>query len=125
MCIERAFTDAATGRRVVLALLGLLIVGVLALPTVAAAQSVDAAKAAGSVGERFDGYLGVVTPDAPASVRQMVEAVNADRRQRYADIAARTGATVAEVSLLAGQKLVANAAPGEYVMGTDRRWVRR
>ena len=46
----------------------------------------------GAVGERVDGYLGVVGSSAPADVAQLVEQINAERRAKYADIAGKQGA---------------------------------
>ena len=91
-----------------------------ALP--AAAQSLDQAKAAGQVGERIDGYVGVVDANAPGDVRAMVDQVNAERRAKYAEIAAERGTSVQAVAQIAGQKLIERAPRGEYVMGADGRW---
>jgi uncharacterized protein YdbL (DUF1318 family) len=91
-----------------------------ALP--AAAQSLDEAKAAGQVGERIDGYLGVVDADAPGDVRAMVDRVNAERKAKYAEIAAERGTSVQAVAQIAGEKLIARAASGEYVLGASGQW---
>jgi uncharacterized protein len=91
-----------------------------ALP--AAAQSLDQAKAAGQVGERIDGYVGVVDASTPGDVRAMVDQVNAERRQKYAEIAAERGTSVEAVAQIAGQKLIARAPGGQYVLGADGEW---
>ena len=91
-----------------------------ALP--AAAQSLDGAKAEGLVGERIDGYAGVVDANAPGAVRAMVDQVNAERRAKYAEIAAERGTSVEAVAQIAGQKLIERASPGEYVLGADGQW---
>lgn len=91
----------------------------------AVAASLDEAKAAGHVGERPDGYLGVVSSSAPADVRDLVERINAQRRQKYAEVAARTGAGVREVAIVAGQKLIGGTAAGNYYMNAQGQWVRR
>ena len=83
----------------------------------AQAGPLEDAKAAGLVGERVDGYLGVVGSSAPADVVQLVEQVNAERRAKYAEIAQKQGAPVAAVAQIAGTKLIERAGPGEYVMG--------
>jgi len=92
----------------------------LALP--AAAQSLDQAKAAGQVGEKVDGFVGVVAADAPAEVRAMVERINAERRARYAEIAQKQNAPLDAVAKIAGQKLIERAPAGQYVLGADGRW---
>jgi uncharacterized protein len=91
-----------------------------ALP--AAAQSLDEAKADGQVGERIDGYVGVVDASTPGDVRAMVDQVNAERRQKYAEIAAERGTSVEAVAQIAGQKLIARAPGGQYVLGADGQW---
>jgi uncharacterized protein len=87
-----------------------------------AAQSLDEAKAAGQVGERIDGYVGVVDASTPGDVRAMVDQVNAERREKYAEIAAERGTSVEAVAQIAGQKLIARAPGGQYVLGADGQW---
>jgi uncharacterized protein YdbL (DUF1318 family) len=91
-----------------------------ALP--AAAASLDAAKASGQVGERIDGYLGVVDANAPADVRALVDQINAERRTKYEQIAQKQGAPVAAVAQIAGKKLIERTPPGEYVLDAGGQW---
>jgi hypothetical protein len=91
----------------------------------AQAGALEDAKAAGLVGERVDGYLGVVGSSAPADVVQLVEQINAERRAKYADIASKQGAPVEAVAQIAGKKLIERAGPGEYVMGANGQWQRK
>jgi uncharacterized protein len=106
--------------KLVLRIGAVLLMLCVALP--AAAQSLDQAKAAGQVGERIDGYVGVVDANAPGNVRAMVDQINAERRARYAEIAAERGTSVQAVAQIAGQKLIERAPGGEYVLGADGRW---
>ncbi len=105
-------------------MLGFVAAAVVLAPA-AIAGPLDAPKAAGQIGERWDGYLGLVDANAPASVRQLVERTNREREARYAEIAARRGVATADVAAIAGEKLVNEAPPGQFVMGPDGRWVRR
>jgi uncharacterized protein len=98
----------------------LLMLCLAALP--ALAQSLDQAKAAGLVGERIDGYVGVVDANAPGDVRAMVDQVNAEREAKYAEIAAERGTSVQAVAQIAGQKLIERAPGGQYVLGADGQW---
>ena len=91
----------------------------------ALADPLDDAKAAGLVGERIDGYLGVVDSGAPADVKRLVEQINAERQAKYAEIAKQQGAPVQAVAQIAGEKLVQRAGGGEYVMGADGQWRRK
>jgi uncharacterized protein YdbL (DUF1318 family) len=98
----------------------------LTLATAAhAASELDTAKAAGQVGERPDGYVGLVAADAPETVKQLVSSVNQGRREKYTEIATRNSAPVEAVAARAGAKLIERAAPGEYVMDAEGRWVRK
>ena len=101
-----------------------LVVGGGAAPP-AAAGTLDQAKATGLVGERFDGYLGLVDANAPADVRALVEDINAQRRARYADIASNRGVPVDAVGKLTAEKVINGAPPGTYFMGPDGRWRRK
>ncbi len=91
----------------------------------AQAETLDAAKAAGQVGERPDGYVGVVDANAPPAVKQLVDSVNAKRKAEYTRIAQQNGTAVDAVAALAGAKLIERTPPGQYVMGVDVRWVKK
>lgn len=97
-----------------------LALALLAPPVVAGA--LDDAKAAGLVGERIDGYLGVVDGSAPGDVKKLVDQVNAEREAKYAEIAKKQDAPIEAVAQIAGKKLIKRAAKGEYVMGADGKW---
>lgn len=97
--------------------------GAIALVRPAAALTVDEAKRAGLIGEMPNGYLGVRTPGP--GVQQLVDTINAQRRQRYQEIAASHGVPLAAVERQAGQALIQRAAPGEYYMNASNQWERR
>jgi hypothetical protein len=101
-----------------------LLVGLL-LPAAAAGDPLDAAKAAGQVGERPDGYLGLVLSPAPEELRALVDRINGERSRHYAEIASQSGTTPAAVAALAGQKLVLRTPPGQYYQDAQGNWVRR
>jgi uncharacterized protein len=108
-------------RRMVLALLALAVLA----PGVLAQDPLAAAKASGMVGERPDGLAGVVAASAPADIRALVERVNRERMQLYAQIAQRNGASIDAVRRTAGERLVRDTAPGQYFMDERGRWQRR
>ena len=87
----------------------------------ALASPLDDAKRAGQVGEQSDGYVGVI-PGAPASARALADRINAERAERYGEIAAKTGTSPTAVAALAGQKLIARASPGEWIRDADGKW---
>ncbi len=90
----------------------------------AVAGPVGDAKAAGQVGERPDGYLGVVGA-APAQVIDLVRSVNAQRRQHYQAIAEQNGTSLRAVEAIMGQRLIGEAPSGSYVMDGTGTWVRK
>lgn len=104
-----------------------LILGALA-PVAAYAQARDpayaAARSAGQVGEKMDGYLGYVTPPA-ASLRAVVEDINIKRKAVYADKAQANKATVEEYALTSGCLLIAQTKPGEKYQAPDGSWQTR
>ena len=91
---------------------------------VAQTSAVNAARTAGIVGERFDGYLGLAAP-APATVRSQVATINIQRRALYSRLAAAKGASPQDVGVTAGCQLLARVAVGEAYLLTDGRWRRR
>jgi len=85
---------------------------------------IAAARDAGQVGERYDGYLGYVT-SPNAQLQGQVESVNIRRRTLYSDLAARRGASRVEVGITAGCELLASVAVGEAYLLADNVWRRR
>ena len=97
----------------------------LAVP--AAAQSspaIRAAKAAGQVGERYDGYLGYAAY-LPAAARREVDAVNIRRRSHYSRLAASRGVSPQEVGITAGCVTLQSVEVGEAYLLADNAWRRR
>ena len=113
------------GRRTLLtALAGLIAWGAVGVAS-ARALELDAAKAQGWIGERRDGYVGLVDAAAPAEARALVDRINAERRNAYDGVARQNGVPRDQVEALASQKLIARAAPGTFVMDAAGRWIRK
>ena len=91
----------------------------------AAAADLGSAKADGWVGEKPDGYIGLVRNDAPPDVQAMVRDVNSKRRAEYQRIAQRQGVPVSEVEKVGGQTAIDKTRPGHYVMDGSGRWRRK
>ena len=99
----------------------------LALAVPAAAQNspvIRAAKAAGQVGERYDGYLGSAS-NIPAETRRQVEAVNIRRRSHFANLAAARGVSPQDVGITAGCVTLRSVQVGEAYLLADNVWRRR
>ena len=109
-----------------------LVIGLAAALTIGAAGSAmaqrdpayAAARAAGQVGEKTDGYLGF--PSAPnSSLRAMVEDLNIKRRAVYSEKAQAAGATIEEYAFTSGCRLISQTAPGEKYEGPAGGWLTR
>jgi hypothetical protein len=102
----------------------LLLAAFLAVPAAAQTPAVNAARVAGQVGERYDGYLGVASATS-SSVRSQVATINITRRSLYSNLAARKGVSPQDVGITAGCELLARVASGEAYMLGDGVWRRR
>jgi len=92
----------------------------------AMADGLDDAKAAGHVGEKLDGYLGVVSSSAGAEIQRLVQDINLRRRDSYRTIAdAMDGTTLADIEVLAGAKLIGKTPAGQYVQNSSGAWVQK
>ena len=96
----------------------------LAAPAAAQTPAIDAARASGAIGERYDGYIGVAGPISPA-VRSQVAAINIKRRSLYSNLAAAKGVGPQDVGVTAGCQLLARVAVGEIYLWADGVWRRR
>lgn len=85
------------------------------------AQSLDEAKAAGLIGEKGDGYIGLVQSDAPDAVVELVRSVNRQRRERYAQIARDNDISPNTVAQLAYARAVEAARSGNYIEDANGR----
>lgn len=95
-----------------------------AAPAAAQTPAVDAARRAGIVGERFDGYIGIAGQASPA-LRSQVSTINIRRRALYSNLAASRGVSPEEVGVTAGCQLLARVQVGEMLMLVDGAWRRR
>ena len=116
--LNTSFAKAALG--------GMLLAG-LALPAPAMAQrdpAYEAARQAGQVGEKMDGYLGVIGSQPPA-VQNMVADLNRQRRENYTQRAQAQSVTLQEYALTQGCILISRTAPGEKYQAPDGSWQTR
>ena len=93
-------------------------------PVAAQTAAIDAARAAGQVGERYDGYMGV-SAGASAVVRSQVSSINIQRRTLYSRLAASRGASPQDVGITAGCELLGRVGVGEADLLGDGQWRRR
>lgn len=106
----------------------ILIASVLcvALPLSAFADALDDARAAGLVGERPDGYVDYVTPNPTPDLHNLVDGINAKRRQFYEKLAGEKGVPTEEVGALAAEKTISQRLkPGWYYLNSSGQWVKK
>ena len=97
--------------------------GAALLPTPAAAQTLESARAQGWIGERRDGYLGVVQ-NAPG-VDALVQSINAQRRSHYESIAAANNVPLAAVEAQAAETIINRLPSGAIYQAANGQWARR
>ena len=93
----------------------------IALP--AYALDLDSARDQGLVGEKLDGYVGVVK-DGPG-VAALVSEINAKRRVEYQKISAKNGKPVDVVGKIAAETIIGRLKPGNYYQGPDGSWKKK
>ena len=106
-------------------LIALTAASMLAAPAIAQRDpAYDAARSAGQVGEKMDGYIGVVGGSTPA-LQRIVDDINIKRRAVYAEKARAANATLEEYALTAGCLAIARTAAGEKYQAPDGSWQTR
>lgn len=103
-----------------------LILAPAAAHAIDAKSAVDAAKAAGVVGEQADGFLGFVRPSSDPALKAAVEEINSGRAALYRQTAAKNNVPV-EAAGAAAYTLVVQTLlkPGEYYKPANGGWVRK
>jgi hypothetical protein len=104
------------------AVLALSIALAIALPAAGSELDLNSARKQGLVGEKADGYLGIVVAQPSAAVAALAKEVNTKRRDAYEAIARKNGTAVDAVAALAGAKLIERASPGEWVTDAGGNW---
>ncbi|WP_120715802.1 YdbL family protein [Tsuneonella amylolytica] len=99
--------------------------GLIAAPALAQRDpAYEAARSSGQVGEKMDGYLGIVGA-GNAALQRVVSDINIKRRAVYAEKARAANATLEEYALTAGCLAIARTAPGEKYQAPDGSWQTR
>ncbi|RUO25446.1 DUF1318 domain-containing protein [Aliidiomarina minuta] len=88
-----------------------------------AMSELTSAKEQGLVGERQNGYLGVVVEES-AEAETIVRLINDARRAEYTRIAENNNIAVSDVEAMAGKRAIERTPTGQYVQ-VDDRWVRK
>lgn len=86
--------------------------------------AIIAARRAGQIGERFDGYLGLVTANPTPELRRQVGAINIRRRALYSQLASRRGVSPEEVGITTACSLFKRLNVGDYYLLGQGGWRR-
>ncbi len=89
------------------------------------AQSLDALRASGVVGERFDGFAELRGAGASQSARSVVNAVNQKRRRIYQQRAAQQGVPADQVGRVYAKQIMQRAPRGTWFLTESGRWTRK
>ena len=104
---------------------GLLMALAMMFALPAMADALDDARAAGLIGERPDGLVAPVSPNAPANIQSLVQSVNAQRMEKYQQIANEKGVPADQIGAITAEKIIAKLKPGWYYMDSSGNWVRK
>lgn len=80
------------------------------------------AKNMGLIGERPDGYLGLVVTDN-LKAAELITEINAKRKAKYQEIANKQNTPLSNIEKIAGEKLIKKAQKaGDYYMNDTLQW---
>ena len=123
--MARAFKIARMGKAALV--VAAVAVGIVGMAGTAYAQRDPAyasARSSGQVGEKIDGYLGIVG-GGNAQLQRMVNDINIKRRAVYAEKAQAANATLEEYAFAAGCQAIARTSAGEKYQAPDGSWQTR
>lgn len=92
----------------------------LGLTSAAQAQSLDDLRAAGTIGERYDGLVVARDP----ALAGFADQVNQQRLQIYRDRAAQQGVTVEQVGEVYARQITGSAPAGTWFLDRGGNWRR-
>jgi hypothetical protein len=97
----------------------------LGAPAFAQGKPLDAPRAAGQVGERYDGYAVLRDSNAPQSVKSLVSQTNAQRKALYEKRAKEDKVPVEAIGKIYAQQIINSAPKGTYFLSQSGQWTRR
>ncbi|MBA1274390.1 YdbL family protein [Stutzerimonas azotifigens] len=105
----------------------LLLALCLSLPAAAlslneAMSALGDAKASGQLGEKPDGYLGVVKPGGQAE--EIAAQINQARRAEYHRVAQKNGISLKDVEAIAGKKAIEKTPAGQIIQ-LNGTWIQK
>lgn len=92
---------------------------------IAQTRTLDGPRAAGTVGERYDGYAVVRDPASAASLGPLVNQINAERRKIYADRAAVDHVPADQIGRVYAGEIFKSAPAGTWFLQESGQWVQK
>ncbi|WP_415887512.1 YdbL family protein [Neptuniibacter sp. QD37_6] len=92
------------------------------IATPAWAISKDDAKAQGLIGERTNGYLGIVISKPTGDLQSLVDGINKKRRAAYEQGSKKAGVERAVFELRMGQRLQERTPTGQFIQLQNGKW---
>ena len=89
----------------------------------AMALTLKEAKQAGIIGEKLDGYIGIVTNHSQAP--QLVATVNGKRLALYRRLAQKNKISIKSVAYLAAKNAIKKTAKGHYIEVNSGKWLKK
>ena len=90
--------------------------------SIAFAIGLDEAKQKGLIGEKDNGYLGMVIMQEDAQI--LINDINAKRKALYVELAAKNGITLQQLEKLASEKAYEKTSPGHYLW-MNGQWAKK
>lgn len=118
--MKKAFTKSALA----IALAATAMGGVAGVAYAQRDPAYEAARSSGAVGEKMDGYLGIVGSATP-DLQRLVDDINIKRRAVYAERAQAANATLEEYAITAGCIAISRTVPGEKYQAPNGSWQTR
>jgi len=87
-------------------------------------SDVVAAKDAGAIGEGVDGFLHL-RQTSNAAAKKLVDSENADRKQLFQDLSAKTGGDISAIVRQFSQGIATRAKPGHWFKKSSGSWVQK
>ncbi|GLX79755.1 hypothetical protein tinsulaeT_30950 [Thalassotalea insulae] len=89
----------------------------------AIATDIGALKAQKIAGEQSNGYVGLIKTDADTAAKNLVDEINAKRKNIYQKLATKQQVSLAEIEKVAGAHNISKTPSGQLVKDKSGNWV--
>jgi len=88
------------------------------------AGALTAPKSGGIIGERFDGYVGIVKNASP-KIKALVKSVNQKRKAKYKEVAIKRQQPLKQVEMIAGKAAIKRTKLGNFILLEGKGWKKK